>query len=44
MWGINNEIREIKPEQKPRFTWKPKRKKTTERGREIFTIIQRKLQ
>jgi len=39
MWGINEEIREIKPTIQ-RFTWKHKEEKITERGRENFTIIQ----
>ena len=39
MWGINEEIREIKSIIQ-RFTWKHKEGKTTERGRENFTIIQ----
>jgi len=32
MWGINEEIREIKSEQTPKFTWKIQRGKNREEG------------
>jgi len=32
MWGINEEIREIKLEQTPRFTWKIQKEKNHGEG------------